>query len=264
MSHHDAAILDRRAYAETAIHSLDPRAKTLATLAFIVTVVSFPRYEVAGLLPFFLFPVVMIVLGDVPPGVIARRTLLALPFALMVGLFNPLIDREPALWLGRVAVSGGWLSLVSLLVRCLLSVSAGLALVATTSFPEFCRGLTRMGVPSPLVTQLLFLYRYLFVLSEESTRLRRARDLRAGTSGSRTWRLASSVIASLFIRTLDRAERIHQAMVARGFDGEVRMIRRLAFGPRDWAFLTLVVFAALFLRLFPVAGWLGRLALGLT
>jgi len=257
VTHHEADLLDRHSYGDTPVHRLDPRAKILATLIFVITVVSYPKYEVAALTPFALFPLLMIVLGEVPAGLIMKRTLIVSPFALMIGLFNPLLDRQTMTVIGGLEISGGWLSFSSIMIRFLLSVTAVLALIATTSFPNVCRGLTRMGVPRALVTQLLFLYRYLFLLVEEGTRVRRARDLRAGGGSSRSLRLAAQVIGGLFIRTMDRAERIYQSMVIRGFDGEMKMIGRLSFSTRDLSFLLGVVTGCVFLRLFPVARLIG-------
>lgn len=262
MSYHDADLLDRQAYRDTPIHRLDPRAKTLATLIFIITVVSFPKYEISSLTPFFLFPVIMIVMGEVPFGLILKRTLMVAPFAVMIGLFNPFLDREPLIYIGGLGVWGGWLSFFSIIIRFFLSVSAALALIATTSFPNLCRGLTRMMVPKALVTQLLFLYRYLFILVEEGMRVRRARDLRSAGRREKNWRLAASIIGTLFIRTVDRAERIYRAMIVRGFSGEIKMIHHLSFRGRDVAFLLGVSAISLFLRMFPVSYWLGNVLRG--
>src|SRR5690242_7741396 len=98
--------LDRLATGDTAIHRLDPRAKVAVTLVFIVTVISFGKYEVAALAPFVIYPVVMVALGNLPAGYIVRKIALISPLALVVGLFNPLFDREVLLHLGPLGVSG--------------------------------------------------------------------------------------------------------------------------------------------------------------
>jgi energy-coupling factor transporter transmembrane protein EcfT len=98
----------------------------------------------------------------------------------MVGVFNPLLERETALHLGGLAVSAGWLSLASILLRAALAVTATLALVASTGMATLCGALTRLHVPAPLTLQLWLLYRYLFVLGGEASRMDTARRLRAG------------------------------------------------------------------------------------
>jgi len=256
---HSARLLDQLGYGETPIHRLDPRAKTLATLGFILIVVSFPKYDVAPLIPLALYPLAFMILGQIPPGVILKRTLAVSPFAVLVGIFNPLFDTEPMVRIAGLSISGGWVSFASILVRFVLTISAALALVATTSFPRICQGLDALKVPRAFIVQMLFLYRYLFVLVEEALRLRRARDLRRfGRRRGLRPRVAASLIGVLFLRTYERAERVYLAMCARGFDGHVRLARRLRFGWRDAAFVTGTVAACLILRLVPVVHWLGR------
>jgi len=94
--------LDRLAAGDSALHRLDPRAKVLATLVFIVSVVSFGRYELSAMIPFFIFPAVLIGLGDLPAGYIMRKIALICPFALVVGMFNPLFDHAVLVQLTEV------------------------------------------------------------------------------------------------------------------------------------------------------------------
>ncbi|HEY5998815.1 MAG TPA: cobalt ECF transporter T component CbiQ [bacterium] len=262
MSCHEADRLDRLSYLDSPAHRLDPRAKLLATLAFILAVVSFPKYEVSALAPFVFFPLALALAGGIPLRLIARRVLIVSPFAVMIGLFNPLLDRAPGIALGPVALSAGWLSFASILARFALTMSAALVLTATTSFPALCQALAGLRVPRAFVVQLLFLYRYLFVLAEESGRLRRARDLRGLGRAGRSLRTAAAALGVLFTRTLDRAERIYQAMAARGFDGTVRQLRTLRFRAADALFLAGVAGGAAALRLLPVTVWLGSVGSG--
>jgi len=262
LSCYEADRLDRLSYLDSPAHRLDPRAKLLATLAFVVATVSFPKYEVAALTPFFFFPLLLAGAGGIPLGLIARRVAIVSPFAIMIGLFNPLLDRTPFVLLGSLEISAGWVSFASILMRFALTMSAALVLTATTSFPALCQGLTALRVPRVFVVQLLFLYRYLFLLAEESGRLRRARDLRGVGARGRTLRVAAAAMGVLFTRTLDRAERIYQAMAARGFDGTIRQLRTLRFGRADALFLAGVAGGALALRLLPVTIWLGSLGTG--
>ena len=108
-------VLDLLSRRDTCIHRLDPRTKVIGTLLFIVTVVSFPKYEIMGLLPFFLFPVLVFSLGDIPVALILRKVLLVSPFAAFIGIFNPVFDTEPMVVVAGIAVSGGWISFVSIL-----------------------------------------------------------------------------------------------------------------------------------------------------
>jgi cobalt/nickel transport system permease protein len=98
-----------------------------------------------------------------------------------------------------------------------------------------CAALGRLGTPRLFVAQLLFLYRYAFVLGGEASRMGTARMLRGGT-GSPALAVYGSLAGHLLLRAFDRAERIHRAMLARGFDGEVRAMRALDWKAADTRF----------------------------
>lgn len=254
--------MDSLSYGDSAIHRLDPRAKLLVTLVFIAAVVSVPKYALARLMPFFLFPVVMASLANLPVGFLLGRLAIVSPFALLIGIFNPLLDREVLLQLGPLAVTGGWISFASVMVRFVLTIGAALILIATTSFPGICHALERLRVPKAFVVQLMFLYRFVFVLTEEALRIIRARRLRSFGTRSPELKQFVQIVGVLFLRAVDRAERVYWAMGNRGFDGKIRTLRRLRFRARDGIFLTVCVVVLVLLRFGDVNGFFGSLALG--
>lgn len=240
---YDIGYMDALATRESPIHRLDPRAKVITTTLFIVAVVSFNKYALAALIPFFLFPVTLIAAGSLPPRYLLRKVCIVLPFAVLVGIANPIIDRQALFSFGPFAISGGWVSFGSLLVRFFLTVTAALVLIATTGFNAVCDALVSFGVPRPFVVQLAFFYRYLFVLTDEAERMVRARALRAIDRRAIPLGTFASLISHLLLRTLDRAERIYRAMRCRGFDGTMRVLRTGRFDARagwfvaGWALL---------------------------
>ncbi|NTW29317.1 MAG: cobalt ECF transporter T component CbiQ [Coriobacteriia bacterium] len=255
--------LDQLAAQDTPAHRLDPRAKLITTLVFIVCVVSFDRYAVLPLLPFVIFPLVLAYEGNLPFSVIAKRVLIASPFALGIGIFNPLLDPILAGHIGPVPISAGWLSFISILERFVLSTSAALVLIGTTGLVGVCMAMERLGAPDVFVTQLMFLYRYIFVLAEEAMRMVRARALRSFEGRGMGMRAYGQMLGHLLLRTYARAQRVYDAMLCRGFDGHVRVMKRLRFTGRDWMFM--VGWSALFVvfRLFNVPLLLGQIVTGL-
>ena len=254
--------LDRLATGDTALHRLDPRAKVLTTLAFIVSVVSFGRYQLSALTPFILFPAVLIAAAGLPAGYILRKIALICPFALLVGIGNPIFDRAVLLQLGPLEISGGWISCASIVVRAALTVSAAVVLVALTGFPAICRAFERLGMPKAFAVQLVFLYRYIFVLTEEGARASRARELRSCGKTGRGVASYASLLGHLLLRTWQRAERIHMAMLARGFSGAFHSRDQWRFGFGELFFL--LGWSAFFLaaRLTNGAEFLGMLVTG--
>jgi cobalt/nickel transport system permease protein len=264
----DGAILDLKrldllANGDSAIHRLDARAKVLVTFVFIVSVVSLGKYEITALFPFFIFPAVMIALADLPPLFIARKIALLCPFVLLVGIFNPVFDREVMIHLGPLGISGGWISFASILVRSILTVGAAFILVGVTGFTAVCQALERLGMPQVFAVQLLFLYRYIFVLTEEGGRASRAREMRSFGKKGLGVNSFSSLIGHLLLRTWQRAERIHMAMLARGFTGEFHARRKSRFGKTELLFVLGWSALFIFLRLQNVSRLLGSLITGM-
>jgi cobalt/nickel transport system permease protein len=254
--------LDRLARQDTTVHRVDPRAKVLATAVFVVCVVSFDRYEVLGLVPFLVFPIVLAAEGDIPFGFLGRLLLAVSPFALLVGVFNPVLDRELVTLAGGVEIAAGWVSYASILLRFLLTASAALVLTATTGFYGVCLALEKLKVPDVLVTQLLLLYRYTFVLGDEAMRMGRARSLRAAGRRGTGLHVHAQMLGQLLLRTFARAQRVYLAMKCRGFDGRVRMARRLRLRAADVAFVLGWSAAFVLFRLVDVTTLLGRLVTG--
>lgn len=259
----DLKRLDLLAESNSQIHALDARAKVLVTSIFVLLVVSFDRYELVRLVPFFLFPGVMIALAKLPPYYLARKIALISPFVLMVGLFNPVFDRAVLYHIGQFGISGGWISLVSLLIRSTLTVGAAFILVATTGFTTLCLALERLGVPQIFAVQLLFLHRYIFVLAEETGRTSRARELRS--CGKKGLGIASfgSLAGHLLLRTWQRAERIHTAMQARGFIGQFHVHRQSCFGAQDLYFVLGWSLLFISLRIFDISSTIKGLYTGM-
>jgi cobalt/nickel transport system permease protein len=254
--------LDNLSLADTPVHRADPRVKIALTLAFVVCVTSYSRYAVTQLLPFAAFPILLAAAADLPAGFLFRRLLVVSPFAVAVGIFNPLFDRETLVTLGGLSIPGGWISFASILIRFALCMSAALLLIATTGFYRICTSLQSLKIPSVLTVQLLLLYRYLFLLAEEALRLIHARELRSFGRKAKGVKSTGAIIASLLGRTLQRARRIHEAMSARGLHFTLPQYEKLRISAKDMLLLVGTLSAFVLLRIFDLSDIVGMLVTG--
>lgn len=229
--------MDELGRMDSPIHRLDARALVIATMVFVVMVMSYARYEVSALMPLFAYPYLLIAWGRLPAGYLIRKVVLAAPFALCVGVFNPLLDRQVAVVIGGHPVAAGWLSFASILFRFVLTVNAALVLVACTGIHRLCAGLEQLGMPRVLAVQVLFLYRYFFVVGDEAFRMRRSVAIRSAGRQALGVRVYGQLVGHLLVRAMDRAQRIYQAMVARGFEGEIRVLRQTRWGWKETGFV---------------------------
>lgn len=215
------ASIERAALADSPLAGIDPRAKLVVTLLYLVAVLSFPLHATAGLILFALYPIVASTMSATPFESIFRKSLLVLPLVVFIGIFNPWMHRQPAFHVGSVAVSEGWLEFASIVIRGLLSVQAVLVMICSTDFYKLCHALTRMGIPAVFASQLMFVYRYLFVLIDEAVSMDRARRARSYGRRHYSFRMYGIFVGQLLLRTVERSRRIYNAMLSRGFDGSI-------------------------------------------
>jgi len=259
----DLSYLDTLARRDTRIHRLDPRIKVIATALFVLSVVSYGKYAISAMLPFVLLLVLVMGAARVPAGYLAGKLLIVSPFAVMVGIFNPLLDQQILLQLGPIGISGGWLSFFSILLRVGLTVSAVLLLIATTGFNMVCMAMIKLGMPKIFAVQLLLLYRYIFVLVDEGLRMHQARALRSFQKRGLSMQTFGHLVGQLLLRTLDRAQRIHLAMLCRGFDGTIRLQQSLTITRTDLFFLAGCCLVLFVFRMFDLPLLFGRYLTGM-
>jgi cobalt/nickel transport system permease protein len=260
--YYNIGFIDQLSYKNTFVHRLDPRAKLIATLLFLFTVISFSKYEIAALLPFFLYPMLLMTIGEIPFMFIVKKVFLVSPFAVFIGIFNPLLDSGQVLIFYGLTISAGWLSFFSIMLKFTLTVSTALLLIATTSFPNVCHALRQLGLPSLFVSQLSFLYRYIFVLMEETMRIVRARNMRSYGKRGKGIRIFVRIVGILFIRTVERAERIYFAMLSRGFQGDMPSLKHFRIKTGDVIFAVSVAVFLYIFRFYPATQMLGRFIQG--
>lgn len=251
--------IDALATGDSPVHRLCPGVKLLVTIAYIVAVVSFPKYALSGLAVMILYPALLFSLSGLRVGTCLRKLRFVLPLVLAVGLFNPFFDRAPLLTVGGVSVSGGVVSMVTLMLKGVFCLAASYLLMATTPIDTLCAALRAFRLPPMLVTLLLLTFRYTGVMTEELAVMTDAYSLRApGQKGVHVsaW---GSFLGQLLLRSMDRAEELYGAMQLRGYRGDFPFAAAIKCSGKD--VLWLAVWVALFLvcRLVPVAALLGGL-----
>jgi cobalt/nickel transport system permease protein len=254
-------MLDDLATKESAIHRLHPLVKLLTTIVFLVVVISFERFEILALLPFFFYPVITLTLAELPAVPILKRILLAAPFVLGIGILNPLFDQQTVTFLG-INISRGWLTFLSLTIKTGLTVTAALLLIATTGMDRLAATLRMLKIPKLFVMQVLLTYRYITVLLEETARILRAYSLRAPNQKGVRRNAWGSLAGQLLLRTFDRAQRVYQAMCLRGFTGEYHTGVNFKFTGRDFLYLTGWCIFFIVARMFNIPNLLGMLFTG--
>lgn len=220
--------LEEFARGSSPLHLMGARAKIAATLVYIVCVVSIGKYDLSAIAPFFAYPLLATKAASIPLRAVFSRSLAALPFVAFAGAANLFFDTASFETPFGFSLPAGAVSFAMLLAKAFLTVSAAAILAATTPLMELAGGLRGLGVPCVIVLQFALTARYLETLLAEAGGMRDAYALRSGTEGAVRMRDWPGMAGGLFLRSLDRAERVYAAMQCRGFSA-----RRLgAFGGR--------------------------------
>jgi len=245
--------LDPYRHRPSLVHDLDPRVKLVITLAFILTTALVPT----GAWPIYILLLAFIlsieVLSELGILYVLKRAVLALPFVLAA---FPAIFTMPGPAIFQFSI-GNWVftasatgleRFISVSLKSWISVQAAIVLASSTSFPDLLLAMRAIKIPRLLVAIFGLMWRYLFVLADEAVRLMRARAARSGSSdptgkkagGSLAWRakVTGGMAGNLFLRGFERSDRIYNAMLSRGYDGEVRALPLTQLRSIQWLVLT--------------------------
>lgn len=201
------------------VHRAPAHLKLLALLGFMLAVVATPgdRYPVfAGYLGVL---AVVIAVSRVPLTYLLPRMVVEVPFVVFAVLMPFIASGPQTEFLGLTVSEHGLTAAGSLLIKGTLGVLASLTLAATTEPHHLLAGLTRLRLPHQLVQIMAFMIRYLDVVTDELRRMRIARESRGFRASSvRQWGVLAGTTSALFIRSYERGERVHLAMLSRGHD----------------------------------------------
>lgn len=204
------------------LHRAPGHLKIAGLLVFMLTVVSTPRDWYAAFAAYAVLLLVLVGVSRVPPRYLAARMVVEVPFAVFA-LLIPFVATGPRTEVLGVSVSAPGLEAASaLLVKATLGVLAALLLAATTEADEVLAGLERLRLPHQLVQIMGFMLRYLDVVTAELGRMLVAMRSRGVDPRSpRHWPALGRALGSLFIRSYERGERVHLAMLSRGYTGRL-------------------------------------------
>jgi cobalt/nickel transport system permease protein len=226
------------------IHRLDPRAKVVGLLAVTLVAVSTPLAAWPAYAGCAAVLAAVALAARIPVRGIWRRSRVVLPLVLLVALFVPFVRSGGRAYdLGPLTVhEDGLRTFAAVAAKASIGTLSAVLLGATTSFPGVLRGLEAMRVPRLLVLIAAFMYRYLFVIVEETGRMRAALAARAYRPRTALHAAALGRIATaMFLRTYARGERVYLAMLARGYSGRMPQLTPLMLGRADVAFVGLVL-----------------------
>jgi cobalt/nickel transport system permease protein len=220
----------------TVLHRMPPHAKLVGLTAFVLGVASVPPTARAALGLLVMVALVVLVSTKVSARHLLRRMVVELPFVVFAVVL-PFVASGPRIDIGALVVSRpGVDAAVALLLKGTCGAAVAVAFAVTTQPRDFLRALEELRVPAPLVAIASFMVRYVAVVSDQMRRMRVARESRAFVARSpRSWRWLAAAVGALFIRSYERGERVHLAMLSRGWSGRFPVTDRVRATSAQWA-----------------------------
>ena len=221
---------------DSVVHRLPAHAKLVGLVVFVLLVVALPRGAHGHRLAMLGVALTVVVATRVPWRHVLPRLVVETPFVVFA-LVLPFVAVGPTMQVGPVTVSrDGVEAGIALLLTATTSVLMAVAFATTTPSRDLVRGLQELRVPDRLVQILAFMVRYLGVVGSQAQRMKVARESRAFAPRSvRSWPVIASSAGALFIRSYERGERVHLAMLSRGYTGRLPVTDPLTASGADWA-----------------------------
>ena len=213
---------------------------------------SINRYDLTRMILMAAFVFVSYNIADFSLREAVWRIKLILPLVMVVGIFNPIFDKNVLFTIGAIKVSAGWLSLFTLMLKGVYSVLIAYLLIVTTSIEEICYSLTQIHVPKIMVTVLLLIYRYVMILGEEAYRITTAYQLRAPMQKGLHYKVWGPLVGQWLLRSFDKAEAVYESMVLRGFNGSFTSCKKYHATGLGIAYFAIWAAAFLIIRFIPL------------
>lgn len=251
--------IDELAVLKSPVHDLSALSKLFLTILYIAIVVSFNKYDFLGLFVLVLFPLLGYSASTISVSTCFRKLRIVLPLVLLVGVLNPFFDKVVLFQVGNVGVTGGVVSMVTLLMKGIFSLMASFLLIATTPIEEICSGLRVIRFPRILVTLILLTYRYIGVMLDEVGIMINSYSLRAPGQKGIHYSAWGSFIGQLILRSMDKATMLYESMLLRGFQGVFDY--RITKSKNRYSWIIALILAALIVvcRIINVPVFIGSL-----
>lgn len=244
--HH--SFIDQYSQINSFIHRLDPRIKIVSFFVIILFITFTPAVFVFTFALYFMLIGTIAVLSKIPIWFILKRSLVIIPFVLVVAAFLPFYKKGQIVGgysfgsLKLIVTYDGLIIFWNILIKSFLSILCMILLTASTGFDTLLKSFQKLGAPNLIIMIISFMYRYVFVAEDELMKIKLAKESR--TVGGSKWfhiKALANITGSVFLNTYEKAESVYLAMCSRGFNGNIRTIDNFRLTVKDWVFLFLIL-----------------------
>jgi cobalt/nickel transport system permease protein len=235
------------------VHSFDPVVKLPAAILLILAIVSHPFQQLQAFIFYLILVSIILIISRVPLFYIFKKMFVVMPFVLLAAVFFPLTV--------GFSGSGSFFSMdnpavvkgISIFIKAMLSVIVLLILISTQKFHSLLGAMRRLKMPSVVCVTSALMYRYVFILADESMKTSLARQSRTpGRLRKNKMKVIGNQMAVVFLRSWNRSKIIYNAMLSRGFTGEFPSAERPSIAKTHIVIFCIFVLLLVYLRFMPL------------
>ncbi len=246
---------------QSPLAKVHPLAKLVTALVFAVLVTSVPKYRLDLCFAMGVWLYGYAVFFRLSPGECFRRLWGLFLLLFFVGIANPILDRKVLFMMGRVSVTSGMISMLSLFLKGALTLFSAWFLAVSCGMLNILSALKAVHVPQVLLNVIYLIYRYLTLLLEEASRVFTAYRLRAPGQRGLHFSVWGSLVGSMLLRSMARAETVYQSMELRGYQPEYAFTDSTPWNGTSSLYLILCLISMALLRFIPIFSFLGSLVM---
>lgn len=217
--------IDNTSYNNNFYNKIHPLIKLLITVIYIILLTSINKYDLTTTITMSIYLIVVCIIGDIGIKLCIRRLRIVFLLLIFIGIANPILDRTVITYIGIIPITTGMISMITLILKGFFAIISSYLLITTTSIEDICYALKLLHIPNTLITVFMLIYRYIMVFLKEVEKIWIAYSLRAPKQKGVNFKAWGSMIGSLMIRSIDRAQIIYESMELRGFNPDNFFVR---------------------------------------
>ena len=250
--------IDNKSNNNNILNKIHPLVKLIISVIYILFLTSINKYNLTITLAMSIYLIVVSIIGDLSIKNCIKRLKIVLFFLIIIGIANPILDRQVVTFIGIIPITTGMISALTLILKGIFAIISSYFLIVTTGVENICYALKKLHIPNILITIFMLIYRYIIVFLKEVQKIWIAYSLRAPKQKGIHFKAWGSMIGSLMIRSIDKAEVIYQAMELRGFSPDNFFMKNQKIDRTSIIYFMAGLLLLLIIRFIPIFDLIGN------
>ncbi len=250
--------IDNNSNNNNILNKIHPLVKLIISVIYILFLTSINKYNLTITLAMSIYLIVVSIIGDLSIKNCIKRLKIVLFFLIIIGIANPILDRQVVTFIGIIPITTGMISALTLILKGIFAIISSYFLIVTTGVENICYALKKLHIPNILITIFMLIYRYIIVLLKEVQKIWIAYSLRAPKQKGIHFKAWGSMIGSLMIRSIDKAEVIYQAMELRVFSPDNFFMKNQKIDRTSIIYFMAGLLLLLIIRFIPIFDLIGN------